>query len=258
MELCEEKNDPIRTGNRLIGQLLLGYMAKVEQEQFRYFYDNEIKVSRKSLSDYDISDKVKQLWALIKKTAQKELDDEPYQAFLQKGFKIMPAFYYQQLLPEITPEQFIKGAKPVEFTRNKPVLTAFNEKLNSDVSIPLVPEDNDIRTNLDNIKTHIMATNWKVGDYWLFKERVKHGDKRVPHRVNDILNLIKQVDKNQLDPKTAYEQIVEKAKEAIDNPRRGRCSSTTQFYEDIFNHNILTRDYELNRPIIDNPNELLI
>ncbi|WP_115332843.1 hypothetical protein [Legionella busanensis] len=91
------------------------------------------------------------------------------------------------------------------------MLTAFNEKLNSDVSIPLVPEDNDIRTNLDNIKTHIMATNWKVGDYWLFKERVKHGDKRVPHRVNDILNLIKQVDKK-LDPKRPMSRLLKKRK----------------------------------------------
>lgn len=258
LELSVETSDPIRSGNRLIGQLLFGYIAKVEQERFRHFYDNDMRVNGKSLSDYDISDKVKQVWALIKNAAQTVLGADPYQEFLQKGFKIIPAFYYQQLLPEITPEQFMQGVRPVEFTRNEPVLIAFNQKLNSDVNVPVVPENNDIRANLESIKTHIMSTEWKVGDYWLFKGGVMHGDKRVPHRVNDILNLIEQVNKNQLDPKTAYEQIVEKAKEAIDNPRRGRFSSTTQFYADIFNHHILAQEYQLNRPESTGPRDPLI
>ncbi|HAT1596791.1 TPA: hypothetical protein JAN72_12225 [Legionella pneumophila] len=254
LELSIESNDPIRTGNRLIGQLLLAYITKIDQQKFITFYDKEIKNGNKTLGDYIIPEQVKQIWAVIKNAAAKyfteNLRDDDYQAFLNKGFKIIPIFYYQQQFPEVTPEQFIRGVRPIELTRERDeIKDAFHRNLAADVTIPEFSANNDLKTRLHEIKTHILTTEWKVGNYLLFKGGVMHGDKRLPHRVNDILDLIEKVENGKLEPKVAYAQIVEKAKEALDNPRNGRFSETTDFYQDIYNHHILSDDYDFNHTV---------
>ncbi|HDO7805828.1 TPA: hypothetical protein P5J16_001553 [Legionella pneumophila] len=254
LELSIESNDPIRTGNRLIGQLLLGYITKIDQKNFITFYDKEIKNGDKTLGDYIIPEQVKQIWAIIKNAAAKyfteNLRDDDYQAFLNKGFKIIPIFYYQQQFPEITPEQYIQGLRPIELTRERDeIKDAFHRNLATDVAIPEFAANDDLKTRLNEIKTHILTTEWKVGNYLLFKGGVMHGNKRLPHRVNDVLDLIEKVEQGKLAPKVAYAQIVEKAKEALDNPRKGRFSETTNFYQDIYNHHILSDDYQFNHTV---------
>ncbi len=61
IELSIESTDPIRTGNRLIGQLLLGYITKIDQKNFMSFYDQTIKNGNKTLGDYLIPEQVKQI-----------------------------------------------------------------------------------------------------------------------------------------------------------------------------------------------------
>lgn len=251
LELFIESSDPIRTGNRLIGQLILAYITKLDQDNFLHFYDEEVKGKNKTLADYMIPDPVKQIWMVIKNAAEKYFTEtkkeEDYRGFLGKGFRIMPLFYYQQQFPEITPEQFMKGVRPIELTKaSKETIDAFHKNLATGATVPEPVENKDLMIRLEQLKAHILVTEWKVGNYFLFKGGVMHGDKRLPHRVNDILNLIEEVESNKLQPKAAYAQIIEKAKEAIDNPRTGRASQTTDFYQDIYSHHILHESYLLN------------
>ncbi|HAT1814175.1 TPA: hypothetical protein I8Z13_000630 [Legionella pneumophila] len=251
IELSIESTDPIRTGNRLIGQLLLGYITKIDQQNFMSFYDQTIKNGNKTLGDYLIPEQVKQIWATIKQTAAKYFSlnqrDADYQAFLNKGFRILPIFYYQQQFPEITPEQYRQGVRPVELTREREeIKNAFHNNLSANVTIPAFPEANYLKTRLAEIKTHIMASEWKLANYSFYSDGVMHGDKRLPHRVKDILDVIEKFESSKLNAKAAYEQIVVKAKEALDYPRSGRFSETTDFYQDIYSHHILRDDYQFN------------
>lgn len=251
LELFIESSDPIRTGNRLIGQLILAYITKLDKDHFLHFYDEEVKSKNKTLADYMIPEPVKQIWTIIKNAAEKYFTEtkreEDYKGFLEKGFRTMPLFYYQQQFPEITPEQFMKGVRPIELTKaSKDTIDAFHKNLATSATVLNLPETKDLIIRLEQIKSHILATEWKVGNYFLFKGGVMHGDKRLPHRVNDILTLIEKVENNEFQPKAAYAQIVEKAKEAIDNPRTGRASQTTNFYQDIYSHHILHESYLLN------------
>jgi hypothetical protein len=70
-----------------------------------------------------------------------------------------------------------------------------------------------------------------------------HENQRVPHRINDILMLINRAEKGPAQLREVYSDLVATAKEAIDNPRKGRAASTTKFYEDLFNHRVLKDEY---------------
>ena len=149
----------------------------------------------------------------------------------------MPIFYYQQVLP------FEAGKKPIELTRDLALVDNFNANLAKGVDEPVLSAEKNTMELLTQLKHHIKATEWKVGNYVLFQGGLLHEKQRVPHRIYDILKLIERAEKGELDPKAAYANIVEKAKEAIDQPRRGRVSSTTAFYKEVYNHSVLQTDY---------------
>ena len=242
LEFQVESDNPLRSGNRFLAQLIRAYTAKVERISFTGFYESHVKNGLKNVSDFDINSDVKDMWAVVEAAAKATLSSTDLNNFKEKGLKVVPIFYYQQLLDSPTPQDIANGAKPVDLMRD-PALDAFNEHLHQNKSLPALAQHTDLQSKLLEIKNHILATQWKVGGFLMFQGGVKYGDKRVPHRVNDILNLIDKAQQGDLTVRDAYDQIIVKAKEAIDTPRAGRASSTTTFYKEIFNHHILDGGY---------------
>jgi hypothetical protein len=247
LEFEADADNPIRAGKPLIAVLIRLYISKLEQENFRSFYDKKKKPDEQNWSKCPISNQAKQIWSVVAEAAKKILDSTHYDQFMEKGFRILPTFYYEQILQEeITQEQFDQGVRPVILSRENSVATQLNELILTDVPpLPNLNQSFDLDQKLTDIKKHIESTEWKVGNYILFQGGVMHGTQRVPHRINDILNLLEKAASAELTAQEAYDQIVDKAKEALDFPRRGRVSSTTEFYEKIFSHNILDESYQL-------------
>lgn len=83
------------------------------------------------------------------------------------------------------------------------------------------------------IKNHIKTTEFTVGNYIFFSGGVTidiDGDrKRVPHRVAEIYKA------TCTDPLSLLADLKSISKQAIDKPRPGRKSDTTQFYQSILN-----------------------
>ncbi len=240
LELALDSTNPLRSGNRLLGQLIRIYIEQTEQDNFRAFYSPD----KSSFDDYAIPQVVKQLWQLIKKAAQ-DLIKSPsdLETLNATALKIMPIFYYQQVLPQPTDQEILAGVRPIELTRNLALVENFNANLANAVEGPVLPSEKNTMELLTQIKSHIKNTDWKVGNYLLFKGGLMHENQRVPHRIKDVLNLIEQVELGTVEAKVAYAAIIAKAKDAIDQPRTGRASSTTAFYQDLFNHDVLQDDY---------------
>ncbi len=99
---------------------------------------------------------------------------------------------------------------------------------------------------INQIKHYIENTDFSVGNYLLWKGglilRLEDGrNKRVPHRVYEIYQEITKSSENLIDSSTAiklWNRVQVKAKEALAQPRSGRDSKTSEFYENIVNDNI--------------------
>lgn len=238
LELNADANNPLRSGNRLLGQLIRGYLSAKEQSNFRDFY-----ATKKPWGNYPIPPVVKQIWNVIKNAAQQTLGPSEWTEFMAKPLKIMPIFYYQQLLPELTVQEFNQGKKPVELTTDNTQVDSFNQNLMQDIPVYAFAQAKDTSHHLQQIKMHIQSTNWPVGNYLLFKGGIMHGKQRVPHRIRDILHLIERAEQKPEQLQAIYAEIIATAKQAIDTPRRGRNATTTDFYKDVFNHRVLQEDY---------------
>jgi hypothetical protein len=264
LEFHVESSNPIRSGNRLIGLLMRNYIAKQEwipREGGREFSVKEAKTSnhireqyeeaeepKLNLTSYTIAGNVKKMWLIMQQAAM-DILGERYEVFSNQGLISTPGFHYEQLLPQPTDEAIISNKeKPIALT---PLTKEGFDALVEGVETPEFSDDVPIAKHLENIKNHIRATEWKVGDYFFFKGGVDNGQQCVPHRINEILNVIDAFESREIDAsereifaKAAYDEIVKFAQQANDEPRRGQNPSTKAFYLDIINHRVLGDDYE--------------
>lgn len=239
----QSQRDPSKGEKRLAEQLIIAYIAKHENKNLFSERDTSSYNFNDTLANHKISPKIKSMWFMVNKAAQETLNAADYIAFKKRN--VVLNWYIMIRIHRI----FSARSLPPN------VATAFNSNLIQDVVEPTpmhIPEP-DIAAKLSAIKDHIMNTNWKIGNYLLFKGGVVNEGKRLPHRINDILNLIKKTESKESDDKEIYAEIIEKAKEALDKPKVGRHSQTTSFYKDIFNHNVLREDYKFNRADVPEP-----
>lgn len=244
LEFQVATESPLRTGNRFLGQLIRAYIEHLEKDKFNASYTTE------NWTSYPIHQKVKALWAIVVAAAKSIIPDR-FKQVQDTDLNIIPAFYYQQLLPELTLSDLQQGKRPVELTRDALKVAQFNAELTHNVELPKLLEQPDLNAQLTKIKNFIMATDWQVGNYIIFQGGLMHGNKRVPHRIKYILDLMQQVEAKQLTVEEGYRNIIAKAKEAIDKPRPGRKAATTELYKEIFNHDVLDPNHCLNMDALD-------
>ncbi|AHE68055.1 hypothetical protein [Legionella oakridgensis] len=251
LEFQVEPTNPFRAGQRLAAQLIRLFIEEKEKEHFPGFYQ-EVVAKQKSFSDFRMSTPIKEVWFLIKKAAQEIFIGKQtvYDDFMAKGFHILPAFYYQQMLPLPSQEELMRGARPIELTTQPEAIDALNEQIQAPMEEPALMEEIDLRQKLADIKNYILTTQWKVGNYVFFQGGVINEGKRLPHRVSDILNLIKKAEAEEgADFKATYTAMIECAQEALDKPRTGRTTGTTQFYQDVYHHLMLQNDWPLRQDL---------
>ncbi|STX51068.1 Uncharacterised protein [Legionella busanensis] len=268
LEFQANNTDPIRSGNRLIGLLMRSFIAKEEtQNESEYFnYERAVNYTNfqknfnarnkdKKLQNYVdvIPDNVKRMWLIMQKTAELELKND-YPNFAAKGLVSTPPFHYTQMLPANTLEEARANALEI------PVVTTAKEgeqtlkELTQGVTLPVWVGKNkdmqdklkiEVTTFLNELKADIKKTSWQVAGFGIFKGGLINEGQRVPHRVDKILNTIKQFEERKLDAVSAYDDIVGHAQEALISPRRGQHKTTTNFYQKIANHNWLATREEL-------------
>ena len=98
---------------------------------------------------------------------------------------------------------------------------------------------------LNHIKHYIENNHFTVGDYLLWQGglmlKLEDGtEKRVPHRVYEMYQAIRNCDVNHpVSAQKAWETVQTHAQDALDNPRGGRDSKTTAFYNTVVNDNLV-------------------
>lgn len=76
---------------------------------------------------------------------------------------------------------------------------------------------------------------------------------RVPHRVADIVGLIKEYNCSEVkDVYKLYADIRKKAQDALDNPRTGQKQSTKDFYQNVLDNLYVAHDVMVVEPNEDN------
>ncbi|VEG91491.1 hypothetical protein [Legionella spiritensis] len=244
LEFSVDRNNPVRAGNRLLAQVMRAYLARHEEERFNQYYQKQGKAR---LAEYKIAPEIKTMWAIINSAAETTLLPRQYEQFLEQGYQIIPLFHYEQLLPDITDEQFMRGER-YDLIKDKALVAAFNEQLTADVeTVDWQPDTDSLADTIGNIQAHILLTKWKVGGVWFFSGGVEHEGRRLPHRVYEMLERINLWQGNsratEEETRQLYRDLVEIAKEAIDHPRSGRDGGTTAFYQAIFTHRVLDERY---------------
>ena len=94
---------------------------------------------------------------------------------------------------------------------------------------------------IDKIKKYIENSHFPVGNYFLWKGGLTLNlddgrQKRLPHRVYEIYKAIQNDDYSNLEE--LWGTIKTHAENALNNPRRGRNTTTTTFYENIVNERV--------------------
>lgn len=194
----------------------------------------------------------------MQEAAQEKLG-ERYGIFSAGGLTAMPVFHYKQLLPEPSAEELMTKTATTLETPTEVAQEGFFDKLVGEVETPEFSENLPIEEHLQHIKEHIRNTEWKVGNYFFFKGGVDNDGQRFPHRVDKMLKAIAKFENGEVAAKTAYDEIVKFAQEAIDKPRNGQDPSSKAFYLDVVNHRVLGDDYEFaTEPEKEDPERSLI
>ncbi len=111
---------------------------------------------------------------------------------------------------------------------------------------------------ISSISNLIRSEEWQLGGFDLFCFDIFKGGVtvdfegetiRVPHRVADIVELIKEYNRSEdKDVYKLYAEIRTKAQEALDTPRAGQKQSTKDFYQNVLDNlyvaqNVITVDH---------------
>ncbi|MGQ3888532.1 hypothetical protein ACQUW5_05810 [Legionella sp. CNM-1927-20] len=272
LEFQADSADPIRSGSRLIGLLMRSFIAKEETKDAtsNFNYDRALEHTKfqenynacgkdKKLKNYVdvIPDNVKRMWLIMQKTAEVELRGE-YANFATKSMVSTPPFHYSLMLPAKTLQEANanKLETPKVATPEEGEQTI--KELTKGVTLPdwiyesrnKKEDEEKIAAFLNELKAYIKKTNWDVASFSIFKGGVINEGQRLPHRVDKILETIKQFEQSKLDAVSAYDEIVGHAEEALIAPRRGRYKTTTNFYQKIANHDWLaTREESRDRQL---------
>lgn len=262
LEFASQKNDHFRNGNHLANTVIQAYVNKHEADTLAtHFIDN-----KKDLSAFSPDINVAAAWFIINKAAHRTLSQEDAALFLKNG-KSLPAFWYQgvisstdqyaldatryfqnPVLEKNNPDNLFNRVGQMASIKNAEPSKEFGDKLHKqgEIADPSVHsiQDIEISNKLAKIKQFIANTQWKLGGLGFFQGGILSiQGQRLPHRVNDIFNLIDQAEKNPGQSREIYAQIVNKAEDAINNPRCGQQAETKKFYQSIINHVVLNENY---------------
>lgn len=229
LEFQCETSSPFRTGNRLAATLIAEYTKRIERDRFTRHY-----FKQGTAGNFKIDARIKDLWATIRKAAKQSLTKTQFERFTETIYKKMPLFYYSQIIALSNYKRKIK--KYPTLSRDTSWQEHFTESL-SDITSPVKIDSQQsfLTERLLKIEQIIRGRHWQVGSCITFyASGVKNQGQTVPHRINDILNLVDSaVKKGEIPLESAYWQIVDKASEALNKPRWFQAESTKEAYRQI-------------------------
>jgi len=258
-EISCETEDPIRTGNRLIGILLSLFVKNKDGEKFKFYFNSKgLNKVHEFIPNENVIDAFKIVKAMLMEKNVKT-----------KNIAIFPLTQYQLLItatPEEIAESLASNKTPnaggvnlvAHLTKKIKKLEKFNEafELEHKAKIEIPKSRYQIKDTkftemlLGEIKNDIVqrskANKWDIGYNFCFFTiggthiTINNRRHRVPHRVAEIYktiekyNLASENEEKQQAAKDTF-KVLQSVQDALSNPRSGRRQSTTEFYESINN-----------------------
>ncbi|KTD17570.1 hypothetical protein [Legionella jordanis] len=272
-DLCFRKNGSefIRKGSSdfladVLCELLRRNESKEKTETFAYILEHNSEVLPQN---YEFSEAFKNILAIIQDIAQrfaKSRADLSYINHLASNIfiKVFGRLVIDSLAPidSSNPSQYQKQfflpGKLQQFSKQPEMLQQyFNEKLQdttpdteliAEIYSELQEQKEVAHLNaITTIKSLILNNHWEVAGIGFLKGGVnlvlEGKTLKVPHRVAEIANLVEGFeqleDPNAEDLFQLYRSLQTKAKEALDQPRRGQKESTREFYRALLNNSYL-------------------
>ncbi|WP_131783104.1 hypothetical protein [Legionella gresilensis] len=145
---------------------------------------------------------------------------------LNRLYKATVESVIQKKHPEFFLENGAGNQRKAEFNSSPPNINYINNPKASNLST---------LDRVKNIKAVIEKEHFTLSSFLFFKggKTEESLNKRLPHRIYDIYQDVKDTNINEAEAQALLGNIVKRAKDAIDNPRPGQASGTTNLYKQI-------------------------